>query len=93
MKCDVDIRRDLTANVVLSGGTTLFSGITERMTKELTALVPSTMKVRVIAPPERRFSVWMGGSILASLPTFQNMFITKAEYDEHGPPIVHRKCM
>jgi actin-related protein len=92
MKCDVDIRRDLYANVVLSGGTTMFPGIAERMTKELTALAPSTMKIKVVAPPERKYSVWIGGSILASLSTFQQMWISKAEYDESGPSIVHRKC-
>merc|ERR1712054_632408 len=92
MKCDVDIRKDLYANVVLSGGTTMFSGIGERMTKELTQLAPSTMKVKIIAPPERKYSVWIGGSILASLSTFQQMWISKEEYDESGPSIVHRKC-
>jgi len=92
MKCDVDIRRDLYANVVMSGGTTMFPGIGERMTKELTALAPSTMKIKVVAPPERKYSVWIGGSILASLSTFQQMWISKAEYDESGPSIVHRKC-
>jgi len=92
MKCDVDIRKDLYANVVLSGGTTMFLGIGERMTKELTALAPSTMKIKVVAPPERKYSVWIGGSILSSLSTFQQMWISKAEYDESGPTIVHRKC-
>jgi actin-related protein len=92
MKCDVDIRKDLYANVVLSGGTTMFSGIGERMTKELTQLAPSTMKIKVVAPPERKYSVWIGGSILSSLSTFQQMWISKAEYDESGPTIVHRKC-
>ena len=92
MKCDVDIRRDLYANIVMSGGTTMFQGIAERMTKELTALAPSTMKIKVVAPPERKYSVWIGGSILASLSTFQQMWISKAEYDESGPSIVHRKC-
>jgi len=92
MKCDVDIRRDLYANIVMSGGTTMFPGIAERMTKELTSLAPSTMKIKVVAPPERKYSVWIGGSILASLSTFQQMWISKAEYDECGPSIVHRKC-
>jgi len=92
MKCDVDIRKDLYANVVLSGGTTMFPGIGERMTKELTALAPSTMKIKVVAPPERKYSVWIGGSILSSLSTFQQMWISKQEYDESGPTIVHRKC-
>jgi actin beta/gamma 1 len=92
MKCDVDIRKDLYGNIVLSGGTTMFPGIGERMTKELVALAPSTMKIKVVAPPERKYSVWIGGSILSSLSTFQQMWISKAEYDESGPAIVHRKC-
>jgi len=92
MKCDVDIRKDLYSNIVLSGGTTMFPGIGERMTKELTALAPSTMKIKIVAPPERKYSVWIGGSILSSLSTFQQMWISKAEYDESGPSIVHRKC-
>ena len=47
---------------------------------------------QVVAPPERKYSVWIGGSILAFLSTFQQMWISKAEYDESGPSIVHRKC-
>ncbi|KAI4986401.1 hypothetical protein ZWY2020_019031 [Hordeum vulgare] len=92
MKCDVDIRKDLYGNIVLSGGTTMFPGIADRMSKEITALAPSSMKIKVVAPPERKYSVWIGGSILASLSTFQQMWISKGEYDESGPSIVHRKC-
>jgi len=92
MKCDVDVRKDLYNNIVLSGGTTMFPGIAERLSKEVSALAPSSMKIKVVAPPERRYSVWIGGSILSSLSTFQTMWITKAEYDESGPSIVHRKC-
>ena len=92
MKCDVDIRKDLYANTVLSGGTTMYPGIADRMQKEITGLAPSTMKIKIIAPPERKYSVWIGGSILASLSTFQQMWISKQEYDESGPSIVHRKC-
>jgi actin len=92
MKCDVDIRKDLYANIVFSGGSSMYEGIADRMSKEITALAPSTMKIKVIAPPERKYSVWIGGSILASLSTFQQMWISKGEYDESGPSIVHRKC-
>merc|ERR1712057_54629 len=67
-------------------------GIDDRMQKEITALAPSTMKIKIIAPPERKYSVWIGGSIIASLSTFQQMWISKQEYDESGPSIVHRKC-
>ncbi|KAK8725122.1 hypothetical protein OTU49_011156, partial [Cherax quadricarinatus] len=92
MRCDIDIRKDLFANIVMSGGTTMYPGIADRMQKEITALAPATIKIKIIAPPERKYSVWIGGSILASLSTFQTMWITKEEYDESGPGIVHRKC-
>merc|ERR1719445_2978400 len=61
------------------------------MQKEITALAPSTIKIKIIAPPERKYSVWIGGSILSSLSTFQQMWITKQEYDECGPSIVDRR--
>jgi actin-related protein len=70
----------------------MYPGISDRMQKEITAHAPSSMKVKIIAPPERKYSVWIGGSILASLSTFQQMWISKQEYDESGPSIVHRKC-
>ncbi|XP_046643747.1 actin, clone 302-like isoform X1 [Daphnia pulicaria] len=92
MKCDVDMHKDLYANIVLSGGTTMYPGFADRMQKEITALAPSTMKIEIIAPPERKNSVWIGGSLFASLPTFKDMLISKQEYDEFGPSIVHRKC-
>jgi len=90
-KCP-DVRTDLYGNVVLSGGNTMFSGLEDRINKELTSIAPSSVKVRVIAPPERKYTVWIGASILASLSTFQQMWISKEEYDESGPSIVHRKC-
>jgi actin len=92
MKCDVDIRKDLYNNIVMSGGTTMFNGVAERMQKEIKALAPDSMTIKIIAPPERKYSVWIGGSILSSLSTFEEMWISKAEYDEAGPSIVHRKC-
>jgi len=92
LKCDIDIRRDLYTNIVLSGGTTMFAGLDKRLNKEMTALAPPNVKVKIVAPPERKYSVWIGGSILSSLSTFQDMWISKDEYDESGPGIVHRKC-
>ena len=70
----------------------MFDGIADRLTKEIMALAPQSMKIKVVAPPERKYSVWIGGSLLSSLSTFQSMWISKAEYDESGPSIVHRKC-
>merc|ERR1712037_720854 len=60
--------------------------------QEMSTAAASTIKIKIIAPPERKYSVWIGGSILASLSTFQQMWISKQEYDECGPSIVHRKC-
>jgi actin-related protein len=91
-KCEIDVRKDLYQNIVLSGGTTMYPGIAERLTKEIVSLAPSAMKIKVIAPAERKYSVWIGGSILSSLSSFQSMWITKSEFEEAGPSIVHRKC-
>ena len=68
------------------------AGMAERIQKELRDLTPSSMTIKVVAPPERKYSVWTGGSILSSLSTFHNMWIAQAEYDEAGPSIIHRKC-
>ena len=74
-RCDMDIRREMFGNVVLSGGTTVIPGLADRLAKELTSLAPPGVRVKVVAPPERKYSVWIGGSILASLSTFQQVLI------------------
>jgi actin-related protein len=82
-------------SVVLAGGSTMFPGIAERLQLELKELFSAAgvaTKLKVIAPPERKYSTWIGGSIVASLSTFQQAWISKEEYDESGPAIVHRKC-
>jgi actin len=91
-KCDIDIRAELYANVVLAGGTTMLAGFKERLTRELIALVPPRIAIKVVALPERRSLSWIGGSSQACLSTFKPLWVTKAEYDESGPSIVHRKC-
>ena len=92
MKCDLDDRHEWYQNIVVVGGNTMFPGIKERLEKEMNYLVPDSYKIKTIIPPERKQSVWIGGSILASLSTFEEMWITRKEYDETGPSIVHRKC-
>ncbi len=91
-KCDMDVRKDLYSNVILSGGTTMFEGLPERLEKELVKLAPPSMSINITAMPERKYSVWIGGSIISALSTFQSMWIKKEEYDEVGSGIVHRKC-
>eukprot|EP00931_Biecheleriopsis_adriatica_P059014 TRINITY_DN3523_c0_g2_i1.p1 TRINITY_DN3523_c0_g2~~TRINITY_DN3523_c0_g2_i1.p1 ORF type:complete len:419 (-),score=88.37 TRINITY_DN3523_c0_g2_i1:66-1322(-) len=91
-ECPLDIRRDLFGSTVLSGGTTMLKGLPERFSKELQALLPPTTKVKVLAPPERKYSVWMGGALLAGMRVFQQNYIARDEYLQVGPGIVHRKC-
>ena len=90
--CDIDLRKDLASNIVLSGGTTCYKNFAERLTKEVKELVPNSMRVRVSDPAERKYTVWIGGSILASLSTFSNIMVTKEEYEEVGGKIIHQKC-
>jgi actin-related protein len=92
MTCDLDVRKDLYSNIILSGGTTMFEGFGERLYKEVKALAPQTMKVKVIAGPDRKYAVWRGGSTLSTLSTFAGMWVTKNDYEEFGETVVHRKC-
>lgn len=91
-KCESEIRRELFENIVLCGGSTMFQGFPERVKKEIVSIALPAMKVNVIATAGRKNSVWLGGSIIGSLESFPYMSIDKAEYNEEGPTIVHRKC-
>ncbi|XP_054857754.1 uncharacterized protein LOC129344869 [Eublepharis macularius] len=91
MKCDIDVRRDLYGNILLSGGSTLFPGLDERIMKEMQLQVPTGISVRIIAPPERKFCVWIGASILSCLKSFKQMWVTVDDYKDFGPGVVHRK--
>uniref|UniRef100_A0A8C5EWS1 Actin-3-like n=1 Tax=Gouania willdenowi TaxID=441366 RepID=A0A8C5EWS1_GOUWI len=90
-KCDSVIRKDLYANTVLCGGTTMYPGFAARMRKEITSLAPTTMEIEIDDRPEMKYSAWIGGCILGSLDSFKQMWITKQEYEESGLNI-HRKC-
>ena len=92
MKCDIDTRGAMYENIVLCGGNTLCPGIVDRMKKEITALTPSSIKIKILPFPDRRFSAWIGGSMLASFSTFKQMWVSKLEYNDSGPSIMHRKC-
>uniref|UniRef100_A0A673K848 Actin-like protein 6A n=1 Tax=Sinocyclocheilus rhinocerous TaxID=307959 RepID=A0A673K848_9TELE len=85
----------LYGSVVVTGGNTLIQGFTDRLNRELSQKTPPSMRLKLIAnntTVERRFSAWIGGSILASLGTFQQMWISKQEYEEGGKQCVDRKC-
>lgn len=93
MRCDIDIRRDLFLNIVVSGGTTCFRGFGHRLQSELAELTPSSIRIRVLVPEDRQHSVFIGGSMLADLDMFSEMCISRAEYLEDGPTIIHKKCI
>jgi len=90
MQSDIDLRKELYGNIVLSGGSSMFSGIAERLEQDVKTLAPSSTNVKVIAPPERKYSVWIGGSVLASLSTFPQMWVSGDDYDETGPSVTSR---
>lgn len=90
-KSDMDLRRILYSNIVLSGGSTLFKGFGDRLLSEVKKIAPKDIKIRISAPPERLYSTWFGGSILASLDTFKKMWVSKKEYDDEGSRAIHRK--
>ncbi|CAH0038225.1 unnamed protein product [Clonostachys rhizophaga] len=91
LKSDTSLQDRLYENIVLAGGSTLFPGIQDRMHTEMTGLAPSSSKVNVVALPERNHASWIGGSMVASLSTFQKMCVLYEEYDEVGPTIVLRR--
>jgi actin-related protein len=91
-RSDPELWEELCHNIVLAGGSTMFDGFAERVEREVAALVPPAARPMVFAPPGRKYSAWIGASVLCQLSTSKQMWITKAEYDEAGPRVVHRKC-
>lgn len=91
--CEPAIRPELYASVVLGGGNTLFPKLDERVQREVSLLAPKGVVTKCVAFRNRQYAAWIGGSIVGSLSTFPSMWVSKAEYDEHGPSIVHRKCL
>ncbi|CAG9772662.1 unnamed protein product [Ceutorhynchus assimilis] len=90
-KSDLDLRKVLFKNIVLSGGSTLFKGFGDRLLSEIRKNSPKEVQIKISAPQERLYSTWIGGSILGSLDTFKKMWISKREFDEEGQRAVHRK--
>lgn len=91
VRADLDLRRTLFKQIVLTGGSTLFSGLGDRLLNELRKLAPKETRIRITAPPERLFSTYLGGSILSSLASFKKLWISKLEYEEEGLTVIHRR--
>jgi actin-related protein len=89
-RCPQELKNEMKENILICGGNSMFKGMKERMDSEIKTLNSKTIDVK--APKDRKYSAWIGGSILASLSTFQSMWVSSTDYEESGPGIVHRKC-
>lgn len=90
-RCSVLLKSEMLENILVCGGSTMFTGVPERLQREMDHLVPMS-STRVVAAPERQNTVWVGGSILASLEAFQSLWVRKQEYEERGAFVIYRKC-
>ncbi len=95
-----EVRDAVARSVVVGGAVTTLPGFTQRLKKEVTselsldgdAVASAAPSVKVVSPDNRQYSAWVGGAVVASLPDFDVRCISKEEYDEHGPVLVHKKC-
>lgn len=92
MKCDVDIRKTLYKNIVLSGNNTIYPGFADRLKKEISSLAPPTMDVTIISGADNEKAVWKGGKLLAPQLDSNQLWINRSEFDAEGAAIVHKKC-
>jgi len=93
-RCDIDVRKTLLSNVVLSGGSTMFPGFSERLTRELKGYAPtaSQAQVRVVASKDQKHAVWAGAQVFATLRSMQEeQWMTYEDYDEYGANFIHDK--
>lgn len=89
-RTDMDLRKSLFSNIVLSGGATLTKGFGDRLLHEVQRLAVKEMRIKIFAPPERKYSTWIGGSILAGLSTFRKMWVSIDDWREN-PDIIHSR--
>jgi actin-like protein 6A len=94
LDCELDIRKELFASVIVTGGGSAIRGLEARLSKGVVEMAPPVLKVKTLAAPakERRLGAWLGGSILGSLGSCHDMWVSKAEYAESGSAIIEKKC-
>lgn len=91
-RTDIDIRRDLYVSVILAGGNAMVKNMEERLQRQIPDIAPQNVKVKVLHSADVKTSAWVGGSILSSLGSFQQMWMSRQEYQEHGAIMIERKC-
>jgi actin-related protein len=93
-KCEIDVRKSLLSNVVLSGGTTMFPGFSERLTKEIKYNVPTASQagVRVVQSKDAKNAVYTGAQVYSTLRSMQEeQWMMIEDYDEYGANFIHDK--
>lgn len=88
----MDVRYHLYRNIVVAGGSSMFEGLAERLHQGIEDLAPSNRSIEVVYPENRHFLTWQGGSKLVSDPSFDKKWVTREEYHDQGPKVIHR-CM
>ena len=91
LACDLDVRRSLYSNMIMSGGSTLLPGFSDRLTREMSRLTPGSVRLKVHNIPWRKYLVWTGGSIYSSISSYKAAFLTRQEYEEHGASAIHNR--
>lgn len=91
-KSDIDVRKDLCKNIILSGGNSMYEGLPDRLKQEITSLAPAGAEIGIIASADRKYYAWKGASTFASLSSFDKSCVTKEYYEEHGASVIHRFC-
>ncbi|XP_074048470.1 actin-related protein T2-like [Macrotis lagotis] len=92
LKCDTDIQKVLFGDILLSGGSSLFPGLDDRLMKETEQQAPKGIPIKITTPPDRWFSTWIGASIVTSLSSFKQMWVTSKDYREFGTSVIQRRC-
>merc|ERR1712166_1184701 len=87
-----ELRIGLFENVVLSGGSSVLPGIGERMQREITVRATDGATVQVVTDSQRKYSAWVGGSMLGSIPTIKDVLITKDDYEADKDGVISKRC-
>jgi actin len=93
--CDTDVKKEMVGNILVTGGNSLLYGLVSRLSARIQEAVPSSVKAKVVTlpfPAEKKYSQWIGGSILGCLASFQSLWVGEREYREQGPVVLDKKC-
>lgn len=89
---DIHLKKDFISNIVLGGGNTMIKNFSERLKKELQGMFPNNKdQIKINAQKERLYSSWIGASVVCSISNFQQMWVSKNDWEEIGSSVIHKK--